>query len=164
MQLRDVEGDLDDALAVVRRSAARAAALGARLVCFPEGFLNGYTRNRELAERRAIALDSSAFSRVLSALAGCTPALVLGLIEAGNDGMPFSTAVVLNGGRVAGIYLKRHPNEDCFAAGTELPVFDVAGLRAAIGVCADARNYEDAALLRPAGRSSAVSAEQHVGH
>lgn len=145
-QVHDVQDDLAQTVAVMRACASLATGRGVRLACFPEAFLNGYTRERAIADRRAVALDSPLFDDVLDELRGCAPTLVFGLIEA-KAGALFNTAVVVERGSLRGAYRKRHPNEACFEPGRELPVFDIAGLRVGIGVCADARDREDGAQL-----------------
>jgi predicted amidohydrolase len=148
-QVGDIQDDPTQALAVMRACAGQAAECGAHVACFPEGFLTGYTRERATAQRRAVALDSPRFRTMLDELADCTPVLVFGLIEASADAL-FNTAVLVERGCLTGVYRKRHPNEACFEPGRELPVFDVAGLRVGIGVCADARDHGDAAQLAAA--------------
>lgn len=135
-----------DALSVIQATAARAAEDGADIVCFPEGFLNGYTRERREAEARAVTFGSTKFAAMLDSLKNCLPVLIIGVIEE-RAGLLYNSAVVVERGRLVGTYRKRHPNEDCFEPGDELPVFDIAGMRVGIGICADARDYDDASRL-----------------
>lgn len=141
-QLGEFQDDTATAVAVIRECARKAAANGVRVACFPEGFLNGYTRELASARARAIDLCSPRFSTVVTDLSRCSPVLVFGVIEV-HQGRLFNTAVLLDRGAVIGIYRKRHPNETCFAAGCELPIFEAAGIRFAVGICADARDIDD---------------------
>ncbi|MEI9986673.1 MAG: hypothetical protein WDN69_27970 [Aliidongia sp.] len=43
--------DIDAALSCLTEAAARAEAAGAALLCFPEGFLQGYLRDEQPARR-----------------------------------------------------------------------------------------------------------------
>jgi predicted amidohydrolase len=87
--------------------AQQASAKGARLVCFPECFLQGYPTEERQARRPAIDLGSSDFDAVLEQLGSVGPTLVFGLIEI-NAGTLFNTAVVVEGGRLMGRYRKSH--------------------------------------------------------
>jgi hypothetical protein len=60
----DIEAALDCAAEV----AARAETEGASLLCFPEGFLQGYLTDEAPARRNALDLASPAFTAVLTRL------------------------------------------------------------------------------------------------
>ena len=81
-QTPDIRGDVDGALAWIAHCAAEAMGQGVELLCFPEGFLQGYeTRDREWVRRHALDLDAPVFERLLDRLAGIQPTLVIGLTE-----------------------------------------------------------------------------------
>ena len=67
-------------------------------------------------------------------------AACFGLAERSPDGAPYITQVVAVAGRVAGVQRKRHlgEGEEAFTAGVEAAVFDHAGVRFAIAICAEA--------------------------
>lgn len=146
-QLADLQARPADAVREMQQCASRAANVGASITVFPEGFLTGYTRESVAARDRAVDLGSQQFATILSELADCEPVLIFGLVEV-RDGDLFNTAVAVERGQLVGTYRKRHPNEPCYQPGTELPVFELAGLRVGIGICADARDVEDAARLK----------------
>src|SRR4051794_4190473 len=85
----NVEAALTCALHMIRKAEAE----GARLRCFPEGFLQGYLTEPEAARRAAVDLGSPAFAAVLSRLADACPMIVMGMIEV-QGGALFNTAVV----------------------------------------------------------------------
>jgi 5-aminopentanamidase len=145
-QTADVQADSGAAVAVLKECAGRAEAAGADVALFPEGFLDGYTRERAQAHRRATELGSRSFRDTLGALVNCEPVLVFGIIER-RGGALFNTAVVVHRGRLIGAYRKRHPNEGWSTAGRELPVFTLRTLRLGVGICSDARDRDDAACL-----------------
>ncbi len=149
-QLLDRQDDVDGALTTIQGSADAAAAAGAALVCFPEGYLGGYTRDPIIARRRALDLRSAAFGQVLHALAHCAPTMVIGLIER-SDFQLFHTAVVITHGELIGSYRKRHLSEPGFTCGVELPVFTAGQIRFGVGICRDARDHDDAARLADQG-------------
>lgn len=119
---------------------------GAELVCFPEAFLSGYTRDPTVARARATSLGSPAFQSLCRKLSRLPATLILGLIETDGDDL-FNTAAVITAGRLTGTYRKRHPVEGCFTPGGSLPVFDAGGIRFGIGICSDARHPDDAITL-----------------
>jgi len=130
--------DVEAALAYARRAVAEAKAAGASLLCFPEGFLQGYLVEPQAARRAALDLGSSTFADVVGQLPESGPTLVLGLIEAEGEKL-YNTAVVLEGRRLIGRYRKTHllNSETVFAPGEDCPVFEAAGLRFGINICFD---------------------------
>jgi hypothetical protein len=54
--------DIEAALSCAADVAARAETEGASLLCFPEGFLQGYLTDETMARRNALDLASPAFT------------------------------------------------------------------------------------------------------
>jgi predicted amidohydrolase len=73
--------DIETALNCVADVAVRAETEGASLLCFPEGFLQGYLTEETRARRNALDLASPAFDAVLNRLPKAGPMIVMGLIE-----------------------------------------------------------------------------------
>jgi predicted amidohydrolase len=115
---------------------------GVDIICFPEGYLNGYTRDERHARGVAIDLSSQKFSEMLTDLKGFTTWAIIGVIEI-EDGKLFNTAIVVHKGKLLGKYRKTHPQEGIFKAGTEYPVFDIKGHKFGINICYDA-NFPEA--------------------
>lgn len=137
--------DIEAALNCATDVAARAKAEGGSLLCFPEGFLQGYLTEETPARRNALDLASPAFETVLNRLPKTGPIIVMGLIEVDN-GQLFNTAIVVDRGAVIGRYRKAHllGGEQIFDAGSDSPIFEVAGLRFGINICYD-MNFPEAA-------------------
>ncbi len=137
--------DVEAALACIVDHAARAEAEGAALLCFPEGFLQGYLTEEAAARRAALDLALPAFASTLSRLPKSGPVLVIGLIEV-QDGRLFNTAVVVDRGVLIGRYRKTHllGGETLFDAGSDSPLFTAGGLRFGINICYDT-NFPEAA-------------------
>jgi predicted amidohydrolase len=137
--------NVEGALRHLAGAADQAQAAGASLVCFPEGFLQGYLTDEPLAREAAMDLGSSAFKGVLGRLPGNGPMLVFGLIEVDN-GRLFNTAVVVHRRALVGRYRKAHllARERCFDAGSMPGIFQVNGLRFGINICNDT-NFPTAA-------------------
>lgn len=137
--------DVAGALACAVELSTRAEAAGAALLCFPEGFLQGYLTEDEPARRHALDLGSEAFAKVLSGLPRTGPMIVMGLIERDGDQL-FNTGVVVHRGALVGRYRKTHllGGEQLFTPGSDCPVFEVEGLRFGINICFDT-NFADTA-------------------
>ncbi len=149
----NVEAALTCALAMIRQ----AEASGARLLCFPEGFLQGYLTEPEAARRAAMDLSSPAFEAILSRLSDAGPMIVMGVIEAEGEDL-FNTAVVIDKGRLISRYRKAHllKGESLFRPGTETPTFTVDGLRFGINICYDTGFPEPARKVALTGASLLV--------
>jgi predicted amidohydrolase len=142
--------DIEAALNCVADVAARAEAEGAALLCFPEGFLQGYLTDEMPARRNALDLGSPAFEAILNRLPKSGPMIVMGLIEVDGgrlfNGRLFNTAIVVDRGALIGRYRKVHllGGEQIFDAGGDSPIFEIAGLRFGINICYDT-NFPEAA-------------------
>ena len=130
--------DIEAALRCAADVAARAETAGAALLCFAEGFLQGYLTDEAPARRNALDLASPAFEAVRNRLPKSGPMIVMGLIELA-QGRLFNTAIVVDRGAVIGRYRKLHllGGEHIFDAGGESNVFEVEGLRFGINICND---------------------------
>ncbi|MFC3077169.1 carbon-nitrogen hydrolase family protein [Phenylobacterium terrae] len=139
--IEDVEG----ALAYAAAAIAQAQARGAALLCFPEGYLQGYLTEERAARRCAFDLSSSAFEAVLDRLPRDGPTVILGLIEL-EAGRLFNTAAVVRGGTLLGRYRKSHllGGERTFTPGDDCPAFEAAGVRFGVNICYDT-NFPEAA-------------------
>ena len=156
-QTAEVREDIAAALSCVADVAARAETEGASLLCFPEGFLQGYLTDETQARRNALDLASPAFEAVLNRLPKSGPMIVMGLIEVEN-GRLFNSAVVVNRGTVNGCYRKAHllEGERIFDAGSDAQVFEIAGLRFGINICYDTNFPEAARKVADLGASLIV--------
>lgn len=156
-QTPEFREDPGAALGHAAEVARVARDAGARLLCFPEGYLQGYLTEAEAARRHALDLESAAFRALVSRLPQDAPAIIMGLIEAA-DGALFNTAVVLRGGRLVGRYRKRRllRREGCFQPGDRTPVFEVEGLRFGINICFDTNFAEEARAVADQGATLLV--------
>lgn len=127
---------------VLRSTILRAVDRGARLVVLPEltacaGIL------RTPAEARAVAepLDGPTVRSLQEASAATGCVVVAGLAEQGDDAVVHNSAVVLDAGRLVGVYRKVHPwgaERDAFDLGDAPPlVVDTSAGRVGVMVCYD---------------------------
>jgi len=164
-QTVEFKEDIEAALNCAADVAARAEAERASLLCFPEGFLQGYLIDETMARRNALDLASPAFKAVLNRLPKTGPMMVMGLIEA-EEGRLFNTAIVVNQGALIGRYRKVHllRSEHIFDAGIDSPVFDISGLRFGINICYDTNFPEAAREVADRGASLIVCLANNMHH
>jgi predicted amidohydrolase len=156
-QTAEFREDIEAALNCVAEVAARAETEGASLLCFPEGFLQGYLTDEAPARRNALDLASPAFAAMLTRLPNTGPVIVMGLIEVERERL-FNTAIVVNRGVLIGRYRKAHllGGEQIFHAGSECRIFEVDGLRFGINICYDTNFPQAGRKLKDLGASLIV--------
>ena len=141
-QFNPVVGDIRGNAEKARQAHAKAAALGADLIVFPELFVNGYPPE-DLVLKPAF---QDATHRELEKLAkecGTGPAILLGTIWR-EDGRLYNAAALLDGGRIAAVRLKADlPNygvfdeKRVFAAGPMPGPVAIRGVRIGLPICED---------------------------
>jgi len=133
------KGDLDGNLAGHLALVAEASSQGCDLLLLPEMSLTG-SADPAANPDRLIALDHPALSTLASATSLHAVAACFGIAERAPGGEPHITQVVAAEGRVLGIQRKRHlgQGEETFTAASQDAVFDWAGVRFGIAICAEA--------------------------
>jgi predicted amidohydrolase len=156
-QTPEYRENVEAALSCAAEFVARAEAEGASLLCFPEGFLQGYFTDEAPARQNALDLASPAFEAVLNRLPKTGPKIVMGLIEV-EDARLFNTAIVVDRGTLIGRYRKAHlfGGERIFTAGSDSRVFEADGLRFGINICYDTSFPEAARKVAELGASLIV--------
>ena len=141
-QLNQVVGDLKgNADAML---AARAKVAGADLIVFPELQLIGYPPE-DLVLKPALERHAEMeLSRMAQATADGGPAMLVGTVRRGGDGLLHNAVVLLDGGKVAGVTLKHElPNygtfdeKRVFAPGPLPGPMNVRGVRIGVPICED---------------------------
>jgi NAD+ synthase (glutamine-hydrolysing) len=132
----DFSGNTGKILAAIRE----AKDLGVDVVAFPELAICGYPPEDLLLKPQFIAENQRALAKVAGATNGITA--IVGFVDGRED--VYNAAALLHDGRVAGVYHKAHlPNygvfdEDrYFRAGTECPIYTVAGVGIGVNICED---------------------------
>jgi len=156
-QINPTVGDLAGNSGLVVQAAAQAAALGARLVVFPEMTLTGYPVE-DLALRPSFqdaaraAVHELAESLAAAGLGELT--CLVGYLDYLDDSTitttgrprraPVNAAAVVHRGAVTATYVKHHlPNYGVFdearyfVAGNQPLVFEIDGKRIAVAICED---------------------------
>lgn len=137
-QAPEFRGNIRAALAHAAQVMTEASALGVRLLCFPECFLQGYLLDEDDAWQHALDLSSPAFRFMAAELPLMDMIVVIGMIEM-SDGNLFNSAALIQNGAVKGVYRKTHllGSERFFTPGTEVPVFSADGLSFGVNICYD---------------------------
>ena len=139
-QINSTVGDLEGNVARILDYTDRARALAVDLLCFPEMAITGYPPEDLLLRRRFIEDNLRALERVVAASHGLT--IIVGFVDAEDD--IYNAAAVAHEGRLAGVYHKQYlPNYGVFdenryfQAGSECPVFRIAGAGVGITISED---------------------------
>ena len=137
-----VVGDLEGNVARLIATYEAAEAAGCDLVAFPELAITGYPPEDLLLRPAFVAQAAEALDKFAARTARCVA--VVGSPER-DGGDLYNAAAVCANGQVIGTFRKhRLPNEAVFdeeryfIAGSELPVFEVAGYTVGVSVCEDA--------------------------
>jgi predicted amidohydrolase len=133
------KGDLHGNLEAHLNLLGEAASARCDLVLLPEMSLTGSVDPAADPER-LIALAHPAVTALASATGPCGVAACFGIAERAAGGRPYITQIVAGQGRVLGTQRKRHLGEDeeSFTAASQDAVFDWAGVRFGIAICAEA--------------------------
>jgi predicted amidohydrolase len=136
--IRCPKGDAERNLAAHLGLVAQARAESCELVLFPEMSLTG---SADPAAQPAwlAGLDHPAVAALAEATSETGVGACFGVAERSPDGTPYIAQVFAAGGRVAGVQRKRHLGEDegAFTPATESVVFDHAGARFGMAICAE---------------------------
>jgi predicted amidohydrolase len=130
----DIAGNLASHLALL----AQAASAGCELAVFPEMSLTG-SADPATSPERLITLDHPAVAALARASGETGTAVCVGVAERHRDGQPHITQVLAADGRVVGVQRKRHlgEGEEAYTPATASEVFDHAGVRFGVAICAE---------------------------
>jgi predicted amidohydrolase len=144
--------DVDANLKHFEALTEEAAGKSARLVCFPELALVAYSTEKEILH---VAEEiPGASTEKLEAIARSHDVyLSVGMAEKAGEKHHIAQVVIGPEGYI-GKYRKHHPTgteQECgFSPGEEFPVFDVAGFRFGINICADGRQEDTIQAMKEA--------------
>jgi len=147
--IRCAKGDVAGNLSSHLRLLAAAASDGCELALFPEMSLTGSVDPVAHPER-LIPRDHPAVAELARASGDTGVGVCFGMAERSPDGKPYITQVFAAGGHVVGAQRKRHLGEDegSFTAATGAELFEHAGIRFGVAICAEAgfdAPFDDAA-------------------
>jgi predicted amidohydrolase len=116
-----------------------AASAGCDIALFPEMSLTGSV-DPETHPQRLASLDHPDVVALVRASGETGVDVCFGIAERAPTGDPYITQILAHNGTVAGIQRKRHlgEGEEAFLAATEAHVFECAGSKFGIAICAEA--------------------------
>jgi NAD+ synthase (glutamine-hydrolysing) len=139
-QLNTTVGDFKGNTKKIVDTMAEAKSLGVDLLTFPELAICGYPPEDLLFKPRFIEENMSSLEKVIAGSSGLTA--VVGFVDAKDD--IYNAAAIVHNGKLCGVYHKIYlPNygvfdEDrYFRAGTECPVYIIAGMGIGVNICED---------------------------
>jgi predicted amidohydrolase len=153
-QTQSQHGHIEASLAVMRQTAATALAQGAGLVIFPEMFLTGYNIG-EAVFKLAEPVDGPSSQKAAAIARAAGVALLYGYPERDGDTVYNSALLIDRNGRPLANYRKAHlyggEEKRLFAAGDDLVVAELEGLKVGILICYDLEFPEAVRSLALAG-------------
>ncbi|MFZ0612048.1 MAG: nitrilase-related carbon-nitrogen hydrolase [Desulfobacterales bacterium] len=132
-------GAVDDNLADVARWATEAARAGAKIVCFPELNLTGYSVSADVA-KTALPVPGPVTAELVRIAHATSLTILAGLAEKDREGRIFATHLVVTPQGLSGSYRKVHlapPERPVFSPGQSIPLFSAEGLIFGIQLCYD---------------------------
>ena len=139
VQCAAIFDDVAGASAHILSCATEAAAAGARLIVFPEAYLQGHSYRAELVAQRALSIDNATIIALAEALAPLRIMAVIGFFER-RGALLHNSAMIIEGGRIVGCYAKQDVREAGCAPGAERPIFNCDDWPFAISICRDTRS------------------------
>lgn len=125
-------------LAARKKVVREASDADCDFVVFPEMSLNGYL-DPDVHADSFLDLDSVAVQTLVECGASLGVDLLFGIVERNSNEKPFITQIHASGGKITGVYRKRHlaDNEEAFAPGTESYQGSTDNTSFGVAICAD---------------------------
>jgi N-carbamoylputrescine amidase len=124
----------------VARWSEKAVRQGAKVICFPELNVTGYSTGKALAQT-ALPVPGPETERLVEMARASSLVILAGLAEADPQGRVFATHLVATPQGLAGVYRKLHiapPEQTLLTPGSHVPLHSFPGLTFGIQLCYDA--------------------------
>ncbi|HZS44677.1 MAG TPA: carbon-nitrogen hydrolase family protein [Blastocatellia bacterium] len=147
---------LTETVELIREQVRVCESIGVEILCCPEAALGGLADYAADPNWIAISVDTGQLQSVLAPIASDKVTTIVGVTEAGRNGLIYNSAAIYHRGAVIGIYRKLHPaiNKSVYSAGLEMPVFKVGGLTFGIIICNDSNYREPARVMSSKGATA----------
>jgi NAD+ synthase (glutamine-hydrolysing) len=139
-QINTTVGDFVGNRQKILKAINEARSLGVDLLTFPELAICGYPPEDLLFKHQFIIENMRSLEKVVEASSGIT--VVIGFVDAKED--IYNAAAIIHDGKLASVYYKIYlPNYGVFdenryfRAGSECPVYVIAGMNVGINICED---------------------------
>jgi len=140
VQMRCEKGAIADNLKTIADYISEADKKGVEILGLPEASITGY-HNPLKYPQAVISTDGPEINALLSMTKWHKPTILAGLIEKNPAGNPFLTQIVVQDGKITGLYRKRRlggpPDTDWFSRGRKTIAFLYKDLKYGITICAD---------------------------
>ena len=140
--------DIEQNLKHFRIIIKEASSQGARLICFPELALSGYTTENKVFHV-AQKVPGPITDKLTDLTRACNVYVSIGLPEK-SGGKFYITQVITGAKGYIGKYRKHHPCEHGFSAGKAFPTFMIDGFKLGINICADGRYLDTIKAMKRA--------------
>lgn len=137
---RSSVGKTEENLDRMEKWVQRAKRRDARIICFPELSITGYT-SRKVIRRVAEPISGRAARRVAAWAEQWKMAILAGMAERDAAGGVFASHILFRPDGSLGVYRKIHvapPEKGVFLPGDDIPVFRACGVTIGIQLCYDA--------------------------
>jgi predicted amidohydrolase len=126
---------------------------GVDLVCAPEALVGELANESDGDSPATVALsvEDGELDQAIAPLLGWPMAIVVGFTQRTPGGSLHNAAAVIIDGVVVGTYHKLYPGLSACTAGSDLPMFEHAGVSFGVLICSDAHYIEPARLLATRG-------------
>ncbi len=139
-QINTTVGDFAGNRQKILKAIDEARSCGVDLIAFPELAICGYPPEDLLFKSKFIADNMRSLEKVIKSSSGIT--VIVGFVDARED--IYNAAAIIHDGQLLGVYHKIFlPNygvfdeKRYFRAGTECPVYVIAGINVGINICED---------------------------
>jgi N-carbamoylputrescine amidase len=143
--LAEVDKNLDSIESFVLEASER----GAKIICFPELSVTGYTLMRP-AEVYKVLTPEKAIQRLIKMARTAQLVLIAGLIEITAGAKPYITQLVAGPEGLIGLYRKTHlspAEKKVYQAGQEIEIYDVGNITFGVELCYEAHFPEISTVL-----------------
>jgi 5-aminopentanamidase len=133
-----------EAVDLIREQVRHCEAQEIAVLCCPEAILGGLADHSPEPSQFALHVASGDLQDVLRPLSSDTVTTIIGFTELGEHRELFNSAAIFHRGAVTGVYRKQYPaiRHSIYQAGTESPVFTVAGMTFGVLLCNDSNHPE----------------------
>lgn len=146
-------GDIEENLDRVDRYCDRAHKRGAALICFPELSITGYTSRPDI-RRVAQPFHGEIPTRLMETAKATQMVILAGMAECDHKNRIFATHLVVTPQGAVERYRKLHlapPELAELTPGTDIPIFNAAGIKFGVQLCYDAHFPELSTRMALAG-------------
>jgi len=160
-QINCIMGDMQGNKQKILDYIKRAKEADADLVVFPELAITGYAPEDLVYKESFIRDNLRTLRSIIEKVHGIT--VIIGFIDADDDGNLYSAAAVISDGKLKGVYRKRDlPNygifdeKRYFKSGKTDEIYDLGGVPFGINICEDIWTDEDGVYLKQTEKGARV--------